>query len=391
MSDTPPVNDTAPARDTLPMADAAIDARTEQSAGASDADEDLAAAWGAATEEALDPADVTAAVTDEAAAARLLSQTEIDRLMGFDEAPESDAQQSGIRKVVNAGLVSYERLPMLEIVFDRLVRVLSTSLRNLTSDNVEVSIDKIISLRFGDYMNSIPLPAMLSVFKAEQWDNFGLMVTDSAMIYSIVDVLLGGRRGTTPMRIEGRPYTTIERSLVEKMVVQILADLSISFEPVCNINFRFDRTEINPRFAAISRPSNAAILVKLRLEMDDRGGSFEIVLPYATLEPVRDLLLQQFMGERFGRDNIWETHLAEDLRETTIDLAAVLGEQVMSLSDVIGLEIGSQIIFSMAPDDPVQLRCGLVPLFSGRTGNKRDRIAILIEERLGRGAQATRG
>jgi flagellar motor switch protein FliM len=195
------------------------------------------------------------------------------------------------------------------------------------------------------------------------------------------------------MRIEGRPYTTIERTLVEKMVVQILADLSISFEPVCKINFSFDRTEINPRFAAISRPSNAAILVKLRLEMDDRGGFFEIVLPYATLEPVRDLLLQQFMGERFGRDNIWETHLAEDLLETSIDLDAVLGEQVMKLADVIDLRVGSQIVFSMSQDDPVELRCGWVPLFSGRTGNKRDRIAVQIEERLGRGRvlETTRG
>ena len=83
---------------------------------------------------------------------------------------------------------------MLEIVFDRLLRMMSTSLRNLTSDNVEVSLDSITSIRFGDYLETIPMPAMLSVFKAEEWDNFGLMVVDSGLIYSIVDVLLGGRR-----------------------------------------------------------------------------------------------------------------------------------------------------------------------------------------------------
>ena len=71
-------------------------------------------------------------------------------------------------------------------------------------------------MRFGDYLNSIPLPAMLAVFKAEEWDNYGLLTVDSSLIYSIVDVLLGGRRGTAAMRIEGRPYTTIERNLVER-------------------------------------------------------------------------------------------------------------------------------------------------------------------------------
>ena len=307
-----------------------------------------------------------------AGAARVLNQDEIDDLLGLDGAPASGTTLSGLRRVVSAGLVSYERLPMLEIVFDRLVRVLSTSLRNLTSDNVEVSIDKIMSLRFGDYLNAIPLPAMLSVFKAEQWDNLGLMVVDASMIYSIVDTLLGGRRGTTPMRIEGRPYTTIERSLVEKMVGQVLADLSVSFDPVCQVTFRHQRMEVNPRFAAISRASNAAILVKLRLEMDERGGCFDIVLPYATLEPIRDLLLQQFMGERFGHDNIWETHLSEELRDTAVELDAVLGEQSMRLSEVLALQVGSQIIFPLSAQDPVELRCGGVKLFLARTGNRRN-------------------
>ena len=232
----------------------------------------------------------------------MLNQAEIDSLLGFDDGPAGGENRTGMQKIISSGLVSYERLPMLEIVFDRLVRIMSTSLRNFTSDNVEVGIDNILSLRFGDYLNSIPLPAMLAVFKAEEWDNYGLMVVDSAMIYSIVDVLLGGRRGTAAMRIEGRPYTTIERTLVERLIHVVLADLSASFDPLCPVTFRFERLEVNPRFATISRLSNAAVLARLRIDMEDRGGRMELLLPYATLEPVRELLLQQFMGEKFGRD-----------------------------------------------------------------------------------------
>ena len=232
----------------------------------------------------------------------MLNQAEIDSLLGFDDGPAGGENRTGMQKIISSGLVSYERLPMLEIVFDRLVRIMSTSLRNFTSDNVEVGIDNILSLRFGDYLNSIPLPAMLAVFKAEEWDNYGLMVVDSAMIYSIVDVLLGGRRGTAAMRIEGRPYTTIERTLVERLIQVVLADLSASFDPLCPVTFRFERLEVNPRFATISRLSNAAVLARLRIDMEDRGGRLELLLPYATLEPVRELLLQQFMGEKFGRD-----------------------------------------------------------------------------------------
>ena len=177
-------------------------------------------------------------------------------MLGFDGAGGSGGaggDHSGIMALINSALVNYERLPMLEVVFgDRLVRMMSTSLRNFTSDNVEVSLDQITSVRFGDYLNSIPLPAMLNVFKAEEWDNSGLMTIDSAMIYSIVDVLLGGRRGTAAMRIEGRPYTTIERNLVERLVRVVLADMSGAFDPLSPVTFRFDRLETNPRFATIA-------------------------------------------------------------------------------------------------------------------------------------------
>ncbi len=126
------------------------------------------------------------------AAERILNQDEIDSLLGFDLSDDDAAERTGIRAIINSALVSYERLPMLEIVFDRLVRLMTTSLRNFTSDNVEVSLDNISSIRFGDYLNSIPLPAILSVFRAEELDNLGLLTVNSNLIYSIVDVLLGG-------------------------------------------------------------------------------------------------------------------------------------------------------------------------------------------------------
>jgi len=313
---------------------------------------------------------------------RVLNQDEIDSLLGFDEDHEEGSERSGIQAILNSALVSYERLPMLEVVFDRLVRLMSTSLRNFTSDNVEVSLDNIASIRFGDYLNSIPLPAMLSVFKAEEWDNYGLITVDSSLIYSIVDVLLGGRRGTAAMRIEGRPYTTIERSLVERMVHVMLGDLSAAFEPLSPVTFQFDRLETNPRFATISRPSNAAIVIRLRIDMEDRGGRLEMLLPYATLEPVRELLLQMFMGEKFGRDSIWETHLARELWMTDVQLEAVLDQQIMRLSEVFSLQIGSQIMLSATPTSKVDLRCGEVSLYTGAMGRKGDQMAIRIEDRL---------
>lgn len=315
-------------------------------------------------------------------AERILNQDEIDSLLGFDLSEDDYNERSGIRAIINSAMVSYERLPMLEIVFDRLVRLMTTSLRNFTSDNVEVSLDNISSIRFGDYLNSIPLPAILAVFRAEELDNYGLLTVDSNLIYSIVDVLLGGRRGTAALRIEGRPYTTIERVLVQRMVEVVLNDAKAAFEPLTPVNFNLDRLETNPRFAAIARPANAAILVKLRIDMEDRGGRVELLLPYATLEPIRKMLLQQFMGEKFGRDNIWESHLATELWTTQMEVRAVLDEQQMPLSKVLNFKVGETIVLNANADSPVQLRCGSIPLTTGRMGRKGHSIAVRVEQPL---------
>jgi flagellar motor switch protein FliM len=345
-------------------------------------DEDLAAAWGAALEEEGAQPEQEAAPPPDAT--RVLNQAEIDSLLGFEGGGGGSAEESGIQKIISSGLVSYERLPMLEIVFDRLVRLMSTTLRNFTSDNVEVSIDGIVSLRFADYLNSIPLPAMLGVAHVKQWDNYGLVVVDSALIYSVVDVLLGGRRGTAAMRIEGRPYTTIERTLVERLIDVVLEDVTAAFEPLCPVKFEFDRLEVNPRFAAISRPSNACVMVRLRVDMEDRGGKLELLLPYATLEPVRELLLQQFMGEKFGRDSIWETHLAEELRSTEVALDVVLDEQLLPLSAILDLKVGDRIALGVAPGAPVRLRCGDIAMFEGELGRQDQRLAVRIAREYGR-------
>lgn len=314
---------------------------------------------------------------DDAVDARILNQDEIDSLLGFDDGDDG-SQTSGVMSLINSALVNYERLPMLDIVFDRLVRLMSTSLRNLTSDNVEVSLDQVSTVRFGDYMNSIPLPAMLSIFKAEEWDNNGLMVIDSALIYSVVDVLLGGRKGTPAVRVEGRPYTTIETRLIERMAAVVLSDLSSAFDPLSPVSFSQDRMETNPRFAALTQGSNACVLARLRVDMGDRGGRIEILIPYATLEPIRELLLQMFMGEKFGRDSIWETHLTNELYETDVALQAVLGEKTVTLDEILNWKPGDTVVFSARPKDRVEVRCGDFPIFKATMGKKQDNLAMKI-------------
>jgi flagellar motor switch protein FliM len=311
--------------------------------------------------------------------AKALSQDEIDNLLGFSAAPVEE-KKTGIEAMLDKALMSYERLPMLEVVFDRFVRMLSTSLRNFTSDNVDVDIHSITSLRFGDYVNSIPMPAILSVFKAMEWENFGIVTYNGSIVYSMVDVLFGGRKSNKPIRIEGRPYTSIEQGIIRQITELILIDMGSSFDPLSPATFQFERMETNPRFATIAHPSDTVILLQLRVDMEERGGNIEVMFPLVTLEPIKKLLTQSFMGETFGKDSIWELHLGKEIYNTDVEIEAILGKKKTLMRNVMNLKVGSTIIMDSAPGDEISLNCRGINVCKGRIGCVGDDVAVAVSE-----------
>jgi flagellar motor switch protein FliM len=136
--------------------------------------------------------------------------------------------------------------------------------------------------------------------------------------------------------------------------------------------------ETNPRFATITRPANAAILIDLKLDMEGRGGVLQILLPYATIEPIRDLLLQSFMGEKLGRDPVWEEPLATEIWQADVAVEAVLHEMRLPLKKVLTLEVGDTLMFDAKPNDLVTLRSGDWILTQGQIGRIDDKIAVKV-------------
>jgi flagellar motor switch protein FliM len=303
-------------------------------------------------------------------------QADIDALFGDVGGPAP--QKSGLRAVIESNVINHERLPMLEVICDRLIRTFATNMRNLTSDAIDVSLEETNTVRFGEFMNRVPLPAMFAVFRVEEWENYGIVAVDASLIYSVVDALLGGRGNNGPGRIEGRGFTTIETSLVSRMVELALSDLAAAFEPIAPITIKLERIETSPRFAAIAGPSNLTAVATFRVDMEGRGGKFSFLLPYATLEPVRDKLLQRFMGEKMGRDAIWEAHMRSQISKTEVTLDAVLAVRKAPLCEVRSLKVGQTLPLGKDPDDTLDIECGGVRLGRAQLGQRNQKIAIRL-------------
>ena len=310
-----------------------------------------------------------------------LDQSAIDDLFGGQV--DAEAVQTGVRALMSGGGVREERLPILEVICDRVVRSFSTNMRHLTSRVFDVRLADISSVRFGEQMSRFALPALFGVFRVPEWDNRGVIVADTSLAYMVVEAMLGGAQtGTARAPADLRAFTSIETSLVARMMQLALSDLAEAFAPIAAASMEFERIEANPRLASIAGPGIGTAVCSFAIEMEGRVGKLAVLLPHTTLEPVRDKLVQRFIGESLGTDRVWEAHFEREIRRTTIDLQAVVAERTLSLREVQSLQVGQLLPLGRGGNEPVSLHAEGVPLATGHLGQRNGRIAVRLLQEL---------
>jgi len=304
-----------------------------------------------------------------------MNNKKVEPKIGTKKASES----TGIKAVLDRAMQAYEKLPMLEIVFERLIRSLTSSLRNLTSENVEIQVTDLESLRFGSYLSSMPQPSSIAVFKAVELDNLGLVTLDNNVVLTLVDVLLGGKDAKDSV-VQKRPLTYIEQTIAKQLVEIILGELGNAFDAITPSNFIFERLESNPNFATICRTGDAVISLRLTIQIEQSSGFVDVVIPYNTLEPIKEQLQKVFIGDKFGIDSVWEELLSNAINEVNMPIEAVVVNTPTKIVDVAKLKPGDTIVINHKHDEDILLRCRDIPLFKGQVGKIEDKVAISVTD-----------
>lgn len=310
-----------------------------------------------------------------------LEQGDIDALFGGD-GEEKREYRSVIERIIKESMANYDRLPMLDIVFDRLLMMTTASLKRITTANSDINIESISSMRFGDAMNNIPLPGLLAIVNAEPWGGQFVIAIDAPLLYASIEMMLGGRK-STPAKAEGRSFTSIERRLAEKLMSTILKDFEAAFEPLCQVTFTIERVEANIQFAAVAQANSPAVHATFETKLDDRPGRIEFVLPYGTIDPIREILQKVFLGEKLGGDPAWQSHLREEVRAASVVLESSLTSFEANLGKVIDWRRGETIELHIPADQRASITCGKIPMFSARMGQRNGNLALKIEADLG--------
>ena len=289
---------------------------------------------------------------------------------------------SGIKAVLERSLQSYDKLPMLEIIFEKFVRQLSTALRNLTSESVNISILEFNSLRFGNYFCTLTNNFSIAIFRAVEWENFGLIILENKMIFSFVDLLLGGKKNTIHITDQenDKVLTSIEQGIARQFTEIVLNELSQAFDQISPTTFNFERLESNPNFVTISRPGDAIIVLKLSIEIDEQIKTMDIMIPYKTIEPIKEQMQQVFLGDKFGNDQEWESMLISSINDVKLPIEAVITNKISTIKEISNLKIGDTIIMEHSKDKDITVRSGPIPLFTGKIGKVENKVAINLRK-----------
>ncbi|NYZ61808.1 flagellar motor switch protein FliM [Luteimonas deserti] len=313
----------------------------------------------------------------------LLSQDEIDALLhgvdsgAVDTEPAPDPGVARTYDFASQDRIIRGRMPTLEMVNERFVRLWRIGLFNLIRRSADLSVRGIDLVKFGDYLHQLYVPTNLNLIKFKPLRGTGLVVFEPKLVFAVVDNFFGGD-GRYPTRIEGREFTPTEMRVIQLMLKQTFADLSEAWAPVLDVECEYINSEINPHFANIVTPREYVVVSRFHVELEGGGGEIHITLPYSMLEPIRELLDAGIQSDRVDRDESWNVSMREQLMGSEVTVSSVLAKRSIDLRQLTRLKVGDILPIDLPAEVPVCVEG--IPVFTGRFGTAGGCNVVKITE-----------
>jgi flagellar motor switch protein FliM len=272
-------------------------------------------------------------------------------------------------------------MPTLEIINDNFSRLFRNSLSLSLRKIIDVGSKGVQMMKFGEFVRTLPVPSSLHVFKMEPLRGHAILVLDSKLIFTLVDIFLGGS-GKTKFRVEGREFTAIESKLIRKVVNMVLADLEKAWNTVHPIAVRHVRSEINPQFVTIVPPSDLVIMISFGLELDQFTGLITLCIPYSIIEPIKGKLYSGYQSDHLEIDHSWIERFSERLRSVEVEVVVELGRRNIMVQDLLKLNVGDVLMLENEVSNFMKAKVEGVPKFLGKAGVLGGNKAFQVEEKI---------
>ncbi len=279
----------------------------------------------------------------------ILSQEEVDALLkgvtgesDFDEGADEGANGPKTYNLASQDKIVRGRMPTMEVINERFARNLRLGLFNFTRRTAEISVGPVKLMKYAEFVRNLVVPTNLNMVQVHPLRGTALLIFDPNLVFLVIDSLFGGD-GRFHMRVEGRDFTPTEQRIIQSLLGVAMDELKKAWEPVFPIEFEYLRSEMNTQFANIATPSEVVVTTTFNIELGSVGGDFHVCMPYAMIEPIRDLLYEGMQGDRMEVDERWVNFLSSQVQLTEVKLVANLSRAELTVRELLGMKVGDVI------------------------------------------------
>jgi len=168
--------------------------------------------------------------------------------------------------------------------------------------------------------------------------------------------------------------------VINRLVDVIAEEYKKAWRGVYPIELAYQRSEMQPQFATIATPSEIVVSTSFSLEIGDLSGSLHICIPYATLEPIRDVLYSSVQGDAIEVDRRWVKLLSHEIQAAEVTVVAELAQTEATVEQLLAMQIGDFIELDRTPT--ITAHVDGVPIFDCQYGTHKGKYALRVERQL---------
>lgn len=316
----------------------------------------------------------------------ILSQEEVDALLRGVSGEQGESApvegEQGVRAydIGRQERIVRGRMPTLELINERFARLLRVELFNFTRRSTEVSVGPVRVLKYSEFVRNLVVPTNLNVVQARPLRGYMLMVIEPTLIFQVIDHLFGGQ-GRFHTRVEGRDFTATEMRVVRRLLDLVFDSYAKAWQPVHELEFDYVRSEMNTQFANVATPSEVVVAVSFSIDLGNGGGDFHVCIPYAMLEPIRNVIYSSVQADRSETDERWTALLSAHVYDAEVQVKATLATATVSLRQLMALQPGDVIALDLP--ESVSAEVDGVPIVQGRYGVVNGHYALKVERPVG--------
>lgn len=317
---------------------------------------------------------------------QILSQDEVDALLQgitgeSQKLDQEEVQTGGIRDydIASQERIVRGRMPTMEIINERFARNIRIGLFNFIRRSPEISIGGIKVQKYSAFLREIVVPTNFNIVSVRPLRGSGLIVCDPTLVFAVIDALFGGA-GKFHTRIEGRDFSPTEQRIITRLVEVITAEYKKAWHGIYPLELEYQRSEMQPQFANIATPSEIVVATSFTLEVGDTTGTIHFCIPYATLEPIRDVLYSTIQGDSNEPDRRWVNLMKQQIQSAEVEIVAELATAPATVEQLLAFKPGDFIELDLDPG--IQGKVVGVPIFDCHYGTSNGKYALKIDQML---------